>query len=52
MDQNQDQRSEPEVESHLRSKRDDVVQADSTPAYEMHCCKEDSCSPSLDVDLA
>ena len=50
--QNQDQRSEPEAESQVRSTSDDVLHAVSIPAYESHRWKEDSCSPNLGGDLA
>ena len=50
--ENQVQRSEPEAESQVRSTSDDVLHAVSIPAYETHRWKEDSCSPTLDGDLA
>ena len=50
--QDQDQRSEPEAKSQVRSKSDDVLHAVSIPAYETHRWKEDSSSPNLDGDLA
>ena len=49
---NQDQRSEPEANSQVRSTFDDVLNDVSIPAYETHRWKEDSCSPNLDGDLA
>ena len=52
MDQDQDQRSEPEAESQVQSTSDDVLHAVSIPAYETHRWKEDSCSHDLDGDLA
>ena len=48
----QDQRSEPEAESQVRSTSDNVLQTVSIPAYEAHRWKEDSFSPNLDGDLA
>ena len=48
--QDQDQRSELEAESQVRSTSDNVLHAVSIPAYEMHRWKEDSCSPNLDGD--
>ena len=50
--QDQDQRSEPEAESQVRSTSEDVLHAVSIPAYETHRWKEDSFSPNLDGDSA
>ena len=43
----QDQISEPEAESEVKSMCDDILHTVSIPAYETHCWKEDS-SPNLD----
>ena len=48
----QNQRSEPEAESLVRSTSDNGLHAVSIPDYETHRSKEDSCSPNLDGDLA
>ena len=50
--QDQNQRSEPEADSQVRSTSDDVLHAVYIPAYETHRWKEDSCSPNLDGNLA
>ena len=51
VDQDQD-KSEPKAESEVQNTSDDVLHGVSIPPYEMHCWKEDSCSPNLDGDLA